>query len=172
MKRQLSAVLIILSIFSISACKKSSDVSSNQYLKLKINGSWVTLENAVSELGPDLADDTKIDLGLTAMSKDYIHSFDLTIQSGGQIPAGTYTSGTPGYDVVIYYTKNALGNNPLTYNMGDSPGKPEVSKYVVTITSITPTEIRGKFTGNYLSNWDTYEPLDITDGEFAAPRAR
>ncbi|HEY5371912.1 MAG TPA: hypothetical protein VIJ75_23260 [Hanamia sp.] len=49
--------------------------------------------------------------------------------------------------------------------------------YIVTITSITPTQIKGTFTGNYLyddSNSDDPDGgiVNITEGEFQVKRVR
>jgi hypothetical protein len=49
--------------------------------------------------------------------------------------------------------------------------RPE-SKFVITITSITDKEIKGTFTGNYLSDFITEEVQEVTEGEFSAPRVR
>ena len=46
------------------------------------------------------------------------------------------------------------------------------SKYIVNVTSITSTELRGTFTGNYLYDNFDQESLPITEGEFFVKRIR
>ena len=73
----------------------------------------------------------------------------------------------------ILYLDNTTTNSMLGYhNSEPSPGRPD-PLYVVTITSITDKEIKGTFTGNYITSIeDDTKVLEITEGEFFVPRVR
>ena len=169
MKKNLLVILTIALAYSFSSCSKSNDTPSH-YLKAKINGNWVTFNNALSELGADLGDPSKIDLGVTANNQAQTEIFDFTIQSDNDIHVGTYASDDPAYYVDMGYMKN-INSDPLDYGNYDVQNRPP-SKFIITITSITDKEIRGTFTGNYLSDFITEEVQEVTEGEFAAPRVR
>jgi hypothetical protein len=68
------------------------------------------------------------------------------------------------------YMKN-VNTDPIDYGNYDVSSRPS-SKFTITITSITDNEIRGTFTGNYLSEYATENVQEVTEGEFAAPRVR
>jgi hypothetical protein len=57
------------------------------------------------------------------------------------------------------------------YEIESKSGQPD-ARYLVNITSITPTELRGTFTGNYLYDYFDDETLNVTEGEFFVHRAR
>ena len=169
MKKNVLLILAAVCSIGLSSCSKSNS-SSSRYLKAKINGNWVTFSPALSELGPDLGDPSKIDLGVTANNAAGTEIFDFTIQSDNQIGVGTYASDDSRYYVVMDYMKNA-NTDPIDYGNYDVSSRPS-SKFTITITSITDNEIRGTFTGNYLSEYATENVQEVTEGEFAAPRVR
>ena len=98
--------------------------------------------------------------------------FDLTVQvDGPNFNTGTYVSDNLNYWVVISYVSGANTANMKFYDIEDASGRTS-SKYTITVTSITDTELRGTFTGNYLYNNSDDETIDITEGEFKVRRAR
>jgi len=165
--------ILLLSIISFFSCKKSSsDSNHDYYVKLKINGNWVTWKIVVGEIGPDLADATKTDFGVTANNDTNTEVFDISIQVDGQnFATGTYDSDNGSYWVDISYAKALLTANSRYYMINDKAGLPP-SRYLVTVTSITDKELRGTFTGNYLYDDFADETLNVTDGEFFVKRAR
>ncbi|HEU0110878.1 MAG TPA: hypothetical protein VFQ73_08385 [Flavisolibacter sp.] len=170
MKKQLLAVLALF-LLLFSSCKKEND-ESKYYLKFKKDGTWITWKNALGELGPDLMDETKTNLGISARDEAMKDAFDISLQvDGSNLTTGTYSSDM--YFMPILYLDNTTTNSMLGYhNSEPSPGRPD-PLYVVTITSITDKEIKGTFTGNYITSIeDDTKVLEITEGEFFVPRVR
>lgn len=162
--------IVLLIAFSFFSCKKNSD--NNYYVKLKINGSWVTWKVVVGELGPDLANSAKTDFGVTANDDAMKDVFDISIQvDGSNFNTGSYDSDNSNYWVVISYAKGPGAVGSKYFDIEDAPNRP-VSKYVVNVTSINDKELRGSFSGNYLYDYSDDEVMDITEGEFFVKRIR
>jgi hypothetical protein len=160
---------LLLPILFLISCGKDDD---DYFVKLKINGNWVTWKTVAGELGPDLATPSKTDLGVTANDDALSQVFDISIQvDGPDFNTGTYVSDNLNYWVVIDYVSGANTSNMKFYNISDAPTGPG-SLYTVNITSITDTELRGTFTGNYLYNHADDESIQITEGEFKVKRVR
>lgn len=163
---------LVAGVLSLSSCKKDSDTASSEnYLKLKVNGSWVTWNKVNSELGKDLLDATKTNFTLMG-SDDAVNTvFDISVQvDGSNLGSGTYSSDN--YYLPVTYTTNATSTNFKSYsNSGYIEGKPE-PKYTLTITSVSSTSVSGKFTGNLLIEDFDNSFVEITEGEFVAPRIR
>ena len=169
MKKSVLTLLIVLLI--LAGCKKDSN-DSDYYAKLKINGNWVTWKTAAGELGPDLANPAKTDFGVTANDDALQTIFDFTIQiDGANFNTGTYSTDNLNYWVVVNYMTNANTANMKLYDVADATGRP-ASKYVINVSSITSTELRGTFTGNYLYDQTNDQTVDITEGEFKVRRVR
>ena len=164
----LTLALLVLTI--LLSCKKESSENS-YYVKFKMNGQWISYTKVVGELGPDLADNTKTDFGLTGNNSTSSEVFDISIQvDGTNLPTGTYNSDA--YFMPIIYVKNANTPSMVSYSLGSATGKPD-SYYEVTLTSITDKVIKGHFTGNYLENdFTDDEIVEITEGDFVIPRIR
>lgn len=172
MKRLCLTLLPVLALFFVTACQKSGDrIESDYYLKFKINGNWVTWTKAIGELAPGLADKSKTDLGVTGQSDDNKEILDISVQvDGAGIQAGTYSSDN--YNLPIIYVKDGNSSVVDSYTLGSIEGR-GISRYTVTITSITETTIAGTFTGNYLENEEQQNAaLEITEGEFKVFRLR
>jgi hypothetical protein len=162
---------LLTALLFLMGCKKDNN-DPDYYVKLKINGNWVTWKTVAGELGPDFANATKTDFGVTANDDASTQVFDLTIQvDGPNFNTGTYVSDNLNYWVVISYVSGANTANMKYYDIQDASNRP-ASKYTINVTSITDTELRGTFTGNYLLNYTDDETIDITEGEFKVRRAR
>ncbi len=179
MKIKVFYKLLLLSlVFVAFSCKKDpASASSDSYVKLKMNGNWVTYKG-LGELGPDLGDATKINLGVSGSSADAKNLFDITIQlDGNNFPTGTYSSDQyPQYFMTVSLLLNPDPNTLKHYDITDAMNN-DPSKYTANITSITPSEIKGTFTGNYLySSFNDDDPdggiVRITEGEFKVKRIR
>lgn len=166
---KVSAFLLIALTLLFSACKKISGNDPEYFLKFKLNGNWVTHTAAVGELGPDLADDSYTDLGITGNSDNGNEVFDIGIQvAGSNFSTGTYN--TDDHTVFISYVINSPALK--FYTLGSVDGQPD-SRYTVTITSITDDTIKGTFTGNYLEDGSVGDAtVEVTEGEFVVPRIR
>ena|SRR5689334_15374474 len=169
MKKHPLLIVTIVFAYLFSSCSKSNS-SPSAYLKLKINGTWVTYNYALSELGPDLSNPAKTDLAVSANNKSQTEVFGISIQSDNQITTGTYASDDLRYFIVVDYMTTT--NNDLRDWSNDDVSNKPPSKYTITITSITDKEIKGTFTGNYVSEFITEDVKEITEGEFSAPRIR
>jgi len=167
MKKFVLPVLIITFAFCISSCNKSNSTPA-WYLKVKINGSWVEFNTALSNLTQDVLDPYTNDLGLAGDNADRSESFFIIIRSDNQIPAGTYASDDPQCFIDVDYHKR-VNNDYVIYGRYSATGRPD-SKYTVTITSVTDEEIRGSFTGNYLTDPFNGDVQEVTEGEFVVPR--
>ena len=166
MKKYFLSILIITFAFSISSCNKSNSTPA-AYLKVKINGSWLEFNTALTNLTQDVLDPYKNDLGIAGDNADRSESFFVIIRSDNQISAGTYSSDDPQYHIDVMYYKR-INNDIVIYEINSSAGRPD-SKYIVTITSVTDEEIRGSFTGNYLSDSFNGGVQEVTEGEFVVP---
>lgn len=180
MKIKILNKLLILSLALLFfSCKKESNSSNtpDSYVKIKKDGNWITYP-AVGELGVDLNDDTKTNFSISASSTDQKEYFSMDIQIDGSIlPIGTYSSDV--YSPYFVFVNFILTPDPSTaknYSNDDAPTSGP-SKYVINITSITSTELKGTFTGNYL--YDDFSSGDanggvvqITEGEFKVKRLR
>lgn len=169
MKRNLLPLLAIafLSLMFFS-CRKNGDDPS-YFIKVNVDGTWVTYEGAYCELGPDLGDPSLTDLVVNGGDDNVLIS--LAVQSTtGSINTGTYNTAavSPPYYMLIDYWK-ILPNDIQVFD-ATGPGTGNDPYFTLTITSITDTEIRGNFTGNYLYNSTEDESINITGGEFVAQR--
>lgn len=175
-KNLLGLLFIALVIISASCKKSGANSASDSYLKIKMNGTWITYKNALGELGPDLGNASKTDLGLTATSDDSKNVFDFTVQiNGSNFTTGVYDSDNPAYLTDVSILTGAGTAGMANFMIDDAPGRTP-SKYLITISSITSTQIKGTFTGNYLYNSSgsgtSADILDITEGEFSVKRIR
>jgi hypothetical protein len=165
---KLAAALIIVSFFFIG-CKKSKDTPS-YYFKFKKDGTWITFKTVASELGADLSDPTKTNFTVAGDSDDDKQTFDISFQvDGSDIPTGTYSSDDH-FMPVNYFVD--FGTQDFKAYSNDAVDGMPAPHFTVTLTSISESVIRGSFTGNYVSEFSTEEVIEITEGEFVAPRIR
>lgn len=174
-KTKLRVLLLLCTIITLTnACKKDGGTEFSSYVKIKKDGVWTTYQG-LGELGPDLANPTKTDLGISATSADYSFTFDISIQiNGNNFTTGTYNTDTQTPWVLLSAMLGSNTGNLKHFSPEDVTGKPH-SYYTVTITSITSTTISGTFAGNYISytpGGGTPEVLNITEGEFKVNRVR
>jgi hypothetical protein len=158
-------------ILVITSCKKSSSSNgSAYYVKFKANDSSITWSKyVVAEIVPDLSDTTMIDFDLASGSNNQDTTFSLDIDVHGKtLPTGTYTSTDNTIYMYVEYNLDNNSSNVLDFEVEDANGM-AASTFTITITSVTANEIRGTFTGNYLTNPPSGNTVSITDGEFFAP---
>jgi hypothetical protein len=161
-------------IIAITSCKKNSTSNGKYYVTFKVNDTLIKWTNHIFvDIGPDQADTSQITLDFNSTSNNMDTAFfiDLTI-GGKKIPAATYTYSYNFNDTVLYTDYNLGNNDPNKpdYDIEEVGGMPPPT-FLLTITSITATEVKGTFTGNYLASYASGLPvtLSITDGEFYAP---
>ena len=168
--RLLPALAISALTIVFISCKKNSD--HDYYVKLKINGNWITWKTVAGELGPDLGDPSKTDFGVTANNDNSTDIFDISVQvDGSSFNTGSYASDNNSYLVLVSYAKDVTSPSGKFYDIIDAPTGPP-SKYTINVSSITSTELRGSFTGNYLTEFISGETLNVTEGEFFVKRVR
>jgi hypothetical protein len=177
--KTLHTLLLLSLVFVAFSCKKAShsNTYSDSYAKIKKNGTWITYVG-LGELGPDLGDNTKTDLGVSGSSTDMKDAFNISIQiDGSNFTTGNYSSdiSTP-YYLLVSLTSNPDPNTIKAYEVEDAANKAP-SKYTISITSITSSQIKGTFTGNYLyDNFSSGDAdggvVEITEGEFQVKRIR
>ena len=172
-KNTLYKFLFLALVLIISSCKKdAASTDNNSYIKFNLNGKSITYK-ALGELGPDNFDATKTDLVINGNSDDSKNNFSLSVQvDGPKLSTGIYSSDQ--YFITADYMLTVDPSTIKDYGIDDAIGK-DPSKYTVNITSITSTQIKGTFTGNYL--YDSFNSDDpdggivyITNGEFQVKR--
>lgn len=172
-------LLLLVVVLLVASCKKDTDTkdSNSSYVKFKLNGDWVTYK-WLGELGPDLGDATLTDLGISGYSDDQKNTFNISIQiNGTNFTTGTYLSDQyPLYRVVVSLFLRPEPSTGKYYQIENALDK-DPSKYTVKINSITPSQIKGTFTGNYLSSISNQNDPDggviyVTEGEFQVKRIR
>lgn len=165
-----SFLFLAISLFTFSCKKKDSPAPF--YVKVKKNGTSLTWTKQVNgAIGPDGFDPTLVDLLVTGVSDNSSERIDIILQkSGTSFSPGIYdTSIATPVSTSISYVTGYLTASPKVYDTDSGGG----SKYLVNITSITPTTIEGTFTGNKLVNsFDGIITLDVTEGEFKVQRAK
>jgi hypothetical protein len=165
--------LVVLFIFAMTSCKKnSSSGSSKYYMKFKANDSLITWSKfVIAEIVPDLSDTSMTDFDLSSGSNNQDTTLSLDINVHGKtLPAGTYASTDNSFSMYVEYNLNNNSSNVLDFEVEDANGMPP-STFTIIITSVTAKEIRGTFTGNYLTNPPSGNTVSITEGEFFAPIA-
>ncbi len=166
--KKLLFFLLLAAFFGLTGCKKDTTDPEGYFLKLKINANEVTWKSVLTELGPDLADNTKYNFGLTGTSPDTKQTFSLDFQvKSGTITTGSYSSRN--YFMPVDYIDESNGMKWFSMQENKEP----YSVYTITISSITETAIKGTFEGNFLVNdLDETEKAAITEGSFSARRIR
>ncbi len=166
--RLLTCALISLLLFS---CKKEKKDRPYYHFSFKLNGNWTTWSQGVADIKPDELDNSKTNLILNATSDDQKEIFDINIQTDGpDFNAIQYTTDNPAYITYISYVKQSATDIEF-YAVETAAGRDE-SVYQVNITSITDTEVRGTFTGNYLYENHVDQTASIKEGEFVLPRIK
>jgi hypothetical protein len=167
-KSLLSCFLIATLCLLLASCKKGNN-ESDYYFKIKLNGNWVTYTDAYCELGPDMGDPSLIDFVVNGGNDNELMSVAIQSETGSIVPGSFNTSSvSPPYYMIIDYWK--ISPNDIQVFGQSGPGNGNDPFYTLNITSITATEIRGNFTGNYLYDSFEDESVIITEGEFVAQR--
>ena len=173
----LSKCLFVSLFIFLLSCKKSSptDTNPDSYVKIKKNGTWKTYAKAYGDLGPDLINAAKTDFGVSAYTDDQTENFDLSVQvDGSMFGTGTYNSDNyTDYYFDVNFTTGLNSNQAHRFEIENGVND-EPCKYILHVTSITPTYLTGTFTGNYL--YDSFASdsgiVRITEGEFKVKRLR
>jgi hypothetical protein len=161
----LSSILVFM---LFSSCKKNKDES--YFVKFKLNGNWITWTEGISELGPDLLDNTKTNFYVASASKDQSQTFTIDLQvDGASINTGSYDPDD--HLILVSYTTGMNTQNYKDYGLDQADNMPAPA-FQLTLSSITDESIRGSFTGNYLTELFSGETVTLTEGEFYVPRYR
>lgn len=164
MKNYLAILGIVVISMFFASCKKSSNEPVYSF-KTKIDGSWVTYSNAKFTISPNTSDPSISDLLISAGTE--LHNINIFMQSAVSYSAGSFnTTDSIPYSMQISVFRDE--NNYLKVFGTAGPATGTQPYYVVNITSITATEIRGTITGNYLYNNYDVESMNLTEGEFVA----
>jgi len=159
MRTILAAVLASCLFMS---CNKEKE--ARYFIRFKVNGEWVYFTSAGFLIQDSGNPDTRY-ISIAGRSKDLQTVFLI----GGEMPAdpqpGTYDTENDALEFG-YATEAGPNNNNETvyYTMYPVAGKPN-PHFVLHVTSMTETEIRGNFTGNYLAD-EEENFVDVTEGEF------
>ena len=167
---------VFFSSLFLSSCRKPKADTNNAteyFVKYKLNGVLVT--NTSSNhiwLQPNGSDPSKTDLMLVSTTNDFKNSIGITIQKTGAIDQGAYQFGNNSYIISADYFKDQGTTNEKIYTVENGPGNPPCV-FTINYTSITNSDFRGTFSGNYFygtSGTNPNETISITDGEFWVKR--
>lgn len=161
MKLKTLAFIGIVSIFATSCIKKNND--PEKFLKVKIDGNWVTYEQTLADISPNMTDPQKMDLTIYAGQPDNYISVGL--RNIPEIAEGSYTTGNGGYTLFVSARQTESGTTS-DYHSSFYFGPDPVPSYTLNITSLSNTEIRGTITGNFLPHMSEDEKLMLTEAEF------
>jgi len=164
MKNYVAILGIVITGLFFASCKKSSN-EPVYFFNAKIEGSWVTYKDAKFTIAPNASDSSISDLHIIAGTEQ--NNISIVMESTVNYGMGSFntTDSTP-YNMRVSLFKDD-GNYLKVYGT-DGSGTGTQPYYVVTITSITPTEIRGTISGNYLYDGYDAESINFTEGEFIA----
>jgi hypothetical protein len=164
MKNYLAILGIVITSMFFASCKKSSN-EPVYFFQTKIDGNWVTYSDAKFTISPNPSDSSISDLLISAGTEQ--NNINISMQSIVNYGAGSFNT-TDSIPISIHISLFKDDGNYLKVFGTDGPGTGTQPYYVVNITSITSTEIRGTITGNYLyDNYDA-ESINLTEGEFVA----
>lgn len=155
--------LLLIILASFLSCSKGN--KSGYYVKIKLNGNWITLQHSIGELRNEPAES----YFFVGASDEGIHSFNIEMYiNDPALSTGTFDTSDPAISLHMSYGKGTDPNIEY-FEVASLPGQP-VSRYILNITSATAKDLRGNFTGNYLTNIYTDETVVVTEGEFFVKR--
>jgi hypothetical protein len=164
MKNYLAILGFVITSILFTSCKKSS-IEQVYFLKAKVDGLWVTFEGAKFTISPNASNSSISDLHITAGTEQ--NNINIVMESAVNYGTGTFnTTDSIPYNMRIFLFKDD-GNYLKIYGT-DGPGTGAQPYYIVTISSMTATEIRGTISGNYLYDGYDAESIAVTEGEFVA----
>src|SRR5689334_2682119 len=99
-----AAIAVLVISFLFIGCSKKTD--SKYYVKFKMNGNWITMKNALGEIGPDLGDPDLLDFGVTGNSEDQKEIFDISLQTGADHFETGKVYNSEDWFMPVGYTKN------------------------------------------------------------------
>lgn len=159
MRTILAAVLASCLFLS---CNKEKD--TEYFIRFKVNGEWVYFAKAGFVI-EDASNPGTEYISIAGRSKDLQTVFLIGAEMPADPQPGTYDTENDGLE--FGYATNAGpggSNETIYYTMYPVAGKPN-PHFIMHITSISETEIRGNFTGNYLADEDE-NFVEVTEGEF------
>lgn len=157
-------------LLSITGCKKKDVIQTPAYeVVFKNNATKESFTPLYASIQPNNSMPGKTDFMFVARSSDNKNHFAITIQVNGNFQPGTYESNNTNYTVIADYFKNVGETNERDYTIDHSPLMPNCS-FVVNVTSIDATQIKGSFTGNYLYDRSYDESIAISEGSFCLKR--
>ncbi|MGB5553089.1 MAG: hypothetical protein WBM83_00425 [Flavobacteriaceae bacterium] len=152
---------IFLTVLFLFSCSKNEGggAAPNYFIKAKMNGELTEFNyNVIGQKG--FAEDNIIHLvfGAQLNSGEYFPAYDLELWSlDGNISKGNYSEAD--YSIQSRYTLDGFTRYNNFYN--------DVDDYVIMITSMSDTEVSGKFSGTITNDDDV--DIAITEGEFFVP---
>jgi hypothetical protein len=167
MRTLLNLLLYVCFFLFLLSCKKNENETKPAYfVKYKLNGVLVT--NTGSNhiwLQPNGTDPSKTDLMLVSTTNDFKNSIGITIQKAGPIVPGTYQFGNSAYTITADYFQDQGTASEKIYTVENAPNNPPCS-FAITYSSITNSDFKGTFSGNYFYGGSPNEIVTITEGEF------
>jgi hypothetical protein len=162
MKNQLiRTALFSAAIFTLFlSCGKEKQ--AEYFIKFNVDGEQIEFKKAGFVVEP-ASDPDKIYIVIGGRSADNKDIFMVDVEVPKELQPATYDSETD----VLVFSYGVSGAPSRYYSMYPFNGQPD-PHFILTITSITETEIRGHFTGNYLADEYGNYSIVVPDGEFVA----
>lgn len=167
------AIPVLCFLFlSLVACKKNND-DTNYHLSFSADGNVTNYTAYVISHYEFAGGFTELTINGTnsaASSTNYLGFYINNAPVGNPINEGVYTGTTPNFTLLSTYSINGVD-----YEAGVTMEEEAVSNGVtinnhltLTITSISATEIKGTFSGDFFENGDVQNGniITITNGEF------
>jgi hypothetical protein len=148
-------LFVSMTALILFSCKKEKNESAAYHLTAKFNGTQVNFSASLAAekyLDPSNGYTISV-LGMGGSTSNPLPSFDFIIHSDSEITTKTYSESTDA--MLVSYTDS----NSDTYDEGD--------QFVITISSITDTEVRGTFSGKMIKS-GSLEVVNVTEGSFKA----
>lgn len=167
----LFSFILLAGALCLSSCSQD-DEALPDYIRLKINGSWVRWTKGATEIDPQPPITQKTNFSLTGNNDSSSVIFFIGVEvDGSTLVPGTYSSDD--HLLPVSYGIVGAGNTFVKEftSTGSIDGQPK-PKYTLTIKSVTDQYVTGSFTGNVLIDEKNKEVVEITEGEFMMPRLK
>lgn len=161
MKNQLIRTVLSAVVISALFLSCGKEKEADYFIRFKVDGQTIEFKKA-GFVVEQSADPDKIYIIIGARSTDLKSIFTVDVEVPKELAPGTYDSEND--MLALGYGVN--GSPSMYYTMWPVSTDPD-PHYVLTVTSISETEIRGHFTGNFLADEDG-NIAALTEGEFVA----
>jgi hypothetical protein len=162
-------LLFLLLVFAtlFLSCNKDSSDDGDYYVKMKIDGNWVTWKKVAGQVATETTPQLRSGFSLMAKNNAQTEDFNIqaTVDNLQKFVPGTYTPDNS--FLAASYTKFTSATDFKSYTGGGIMGGAD-TRYELIVTSVTDKVVKGSFSGTFLRNIENDDDLiHITEGEFS-----